>query len=355
MVRSPRPLPIWVLPGVALLGATAGLSFAKPVGAAFAPAALHYLVPPLLFEAAWNLDLAAVRRAWRPIAMLVLPGVAVAALCVTGAMLLLSFSLPLAWVVGAALSATDPVAVIAFARSVGAPTGLVAIVEAESLFNDAIAVALVRASNFVLALVAGALGAVAGDLLGRLICAIRLRSPFLLWALSVLGVYGVALAAEAFGGSGIIAVVAFGIFMRTRIEKTIEEVTLDVVEALWRWAAVALNFVLFAWMGASFNLSDARSALIGAGLVLVALVVARLVATLGFLRLLADLGSVQRRFIATAGVRGALSLALVFTIDPSMAGAQSARAIVFVAVLSTMLIGLFALPRSAKKVLEAGS
>ena len=338
-----------------MLGAAAGLSFSAPVGAAFAPAALHYIVPPLLFEAAWNLDLPAVRRAWRPIATLVFPGVAIAALCVVGALLLLSFSWPLAWMVGAALSATDPIAAIAFARSVGAPAKLVTIVEAESLFNDACAVALVRASNFVLALVAAAIGATVGDLLGRIACAMRFRHAFGLWLLSVLGVYAVVAGAEAFGGSGIIAVVTFGIFMRTRIERSIDEAMLDAAEVLWRWAAVALNFVLFAWMGASFNITDTRNALIGAGAVVLALVIARILTAFGLLRVLRDLGAAQRRFIATAGVRGALSLALVFTIAPNIPGAQSARAIVFVAVLVTMLVGLVALPRSARGVLEAGA
>ncbi|NNM93797.1 MAG: hypothetical protein HKL92_10690 [Candidatus Eremiobacteraeota bacterium] len=350
-----RTLPIWVLPGIALLGAAAGLLFAGPVGAAFAPAALHYIVPPLLFEAAWNLDLEAVRRAWRPVAILVLPGVAIAALCVAGALLLLSFPWPLAWTVGAALSATDPVAVIAFARSVGAPTRLVAIVEAESLFNDAFAVALVRASNLALSAVAALLGALAGDLLGRLACWLRMRNACALWALSVLGVYAVGAAADAFGGSGIVAVVTLGMFMRTRIEKTIDEGTLDRAEAYWRWAAVALNFVLFAWMGASFNLLDARTALLGAGLVVLALAAARLVTAMGLLRVLPELSEARRRFIATAGVRGALSLALVFTIDVHLPGAQSARAIVFVAVLATMLVGVVALPRSARKLLASGT
>ena len=351
MPTALRPLPIWVLPGVALLGAFAGILFAGPVGAAFAPATLHYIVPPLLFEAAWNLDLAAVRRAWRPVAILVLPGVAIAALCVAGVLLLLAFPWPLAWTVGAALSATDPVAVIAFARSVGAPPNLVAIVEAESLFNDAFAVALVRASNLVLSFVAALLGAAVGDLLGRIASWLRVRRPFSLWALSVLGVYTVAVAADAFGGSGIVAVVTLGTFMRTRIERTLDSATLDGAEAYWRWAAVALNFVLFAWMGASFNLLDARSALIGAGAVVLALAAARLITTMGLLRVLPELDAARRRFIATASVRGALSLALIFTIDVHLPGAQSARAIVFVAVLVTMLVGTLALPRSARRLL----
>jgi len=344
-----------VLPAIALLGAAVGLLFAGPVGAAFAPAALHYIIPPLLFEAAWSLDLGAVRRAWRPVAILVLPGVAIAALFVAGALALLSFPWQLAWMVGAALSATDPVAVIAFARSLGAPTRLVAIVEAESLFNDAIAVALVRASNVVLSIAAGALGALAGELLGRLIARLRVRRAFALWAIGVLGIYAVSAVADAFGGSGIVAVVTLGIFMRTRIERTIDRAALDGAEAYWRWAAVALNFVLFAWMGASFDLLNAGSALLGAAAVVAALVAARVVTAMGLLRVLPELSEARRRFIATAGLRGALSLALVFTIDVQLPGAQSARGVVFVAVLATMLVGALALPRSARKLLAPGA
>ncbi|MBV8300040.1 MAG: cation:proton antiporter, partial [Candidatus Eremiobacteraeota bacterium] len=84
---------------------------------AFGDALLFVFLPPLVFEAAWNLDLAALRStAWR-IALLAVPGTLITAAVVAGG-LVLSGTLPLdsAVVLGAIVAATDPVAVVAAFR-----------------------------------------------------------------------------------------------------------------------------------------------------------------------------------------------------------------------------------------------
>ena len=77
-----------------------------------------------------------------PVAVLALPGV-LTTVAVTGA--ILHFGLRLAWpialLLGAALAATDTIAVIATFRKVRVSPRLAAIVENESLFNDAAAIA----------------------------------------------------------------------------------------------------------------------------------------------------------------------------------------------------------------------
>ncbi|HKU81270.1 MAG TPA: cation:proton antiporter, partial [Candidatus Tumulicola sp.] len=91
---------------------------------AFGHATLYVFLPPLLFEAAWNLRLAAVRRTWRIAALLAGPGVVVTALIVAGALLSLRVSLGAAFLAGAILSATDPIAVVAVLRRVRVPVAL---------------------------------------------------------------------------------------------------------------------------------------------------------------------------------------------------------------------------------------
>jgi NhaP-type Na+/H+ or K+/H+ antiporter len=102
-------------------------------------------MPPLLFEAAFHLDLDELRHNLVPIVTLAVPGVLITTLIIGGiAALGIGLPLTVAMVFGALLSATDPVSVVAFFRQLGAPRQLASIVEGESLFNDGTAVVVFR-------------------------------------------------------------------------------------------------------------------------------------------------------------------------------------------------------------------
>src|SRR5262249_16527071 len=107
------------------------------------PLLLFVLLPPLLFDAAFRLDLDELRNVVRPVLLLALPGTVLTALVVGG---LVGLSLHLSWSVallfGSIVAATDPVAVVAVFRSLKAPGRLVVIAEAESLINDGVAITL---------------------------------------------------------------------------------------------------------------------------------------------------------------------------------------------------------------------
>lgn len=72
---------------------------------------LALLVPPLVFEAAWRMNLRTLRKEWLPIFLLAVPGVLITVLLV-GAAVSFALQIPivLAMVFGAVISATDPVA-----------------------------------------------------------------------------------------------------------------------------------------------------------------------------------------------------------------------------------------------------
>src|SRR5579872_2340339 len=114
-------------------------------------ATLSVFLPPLLFEAAWNLNNRALRRQWRAIATLAVPGVLVTAMIVAGALTLVRVPFPIALLTGAILSATDPIAVIAVFRRLRVPKTLATIIESEALLNDAVAVILYRGVLLVIA------------------------------------------------------------------------------------------------------------------------------------------------------------------------------------------------------------
>ncbi|MDO8484232.1 MAG: cation:proton antiporter, partial [Candidatus Limnocylindrales bacterium] len=103
--------------------------------------AVTLLLPGLVFEAAYRLDGNELRRSFGGVALLAVPGVLVCA-AVVAIVLHLATGLPLdeSFVVGAIVSATDPVAVVATMRQLRAPSRLVTLIDAESLFNDGTAV-----------------------------------------------------------------------------------------------------------------------------------------------------------------------------------------------------------------------
>src|SRR5215831_8090542 len=128
------------VPAPSLLVA-AGLAVAMLPGtpAVHVPPAVVSLVvlPPLLYAASEELPWRDLRAIWRPVAVLAVGLVlasAAAVAAVAGAVASLSASM--AFVLGAVLASTDPVAVSALGRRLALPSRVQALVQAESLFND---------------------------------------------------------------------------------------------------------------------------------------------------------------------------------------------------------------------------
>ncbi|MFO0755332.1 MAG: cation:proton antiporter [Byssovorax sp.] len=105
---------------------------------------LLIFLPVLVFEGALFADADTMRSAGRPILALALPGVLLSLLG-TAAVATFGLGLPfsVALLLGALLSITDTVSVLLAFRSVRVPRRLAAIMEGESLFNDATALVLV--------------------------------------------------------------------------------------------------------------------------------------------------------------------------------------------------------------------
>lgn len=104
---------------------------------------LFVFIPTLIFESAYNLDARQVSSNIWPILTLAIPGLLIS----TGIIGFIfatftEFDLMVALLLGAILSATDPVAVIAIFKQLGVPERLTILVEGESLFNDATSLVL---------------------------------------------------------------------------------------------------------------------------------------------------------------------------------------------------------------------
>src|SRR5689334_1362205 len=108
-----------------------------------ADAFLAIFLPTLLFETALAIDIRKLMDDVAPILLMAVVAVLVSAFCV-GLSLAFIFSLSIvaALLLGSIVSTTDPVAVVGIFRDLGAPKRLGLLVEGESLFNDAAAIAL---------------------------------------------------------------------------------------------------------------------------------------------------------------------------------------------------------------------
>ncbi len=320
----------------------------------FAPSLLFVFLPALVFEAAWNVDRSALLRHWFAVAVLALPGVIITALF-TGAGLYAAGLLPLhpALLLGAILAATDPIAVIPVLRRASVPANLAAVIEGESLFNDGVAIVLygvfvammvARSSLAPLPIAAHALTvSIAGAGIGvacALLAAAALlgtRNVLLKIVATIVAGYGAYLIADRLNFSGIFAAVAAGIALQRFERDPATGENDDAVTFFWGALAFVANSLVFLLMGLRIELARlAHSAL------LIVLTLALIAAARVFLSyvVLPLAGAVKRRAwqhaIALSGMRGALSVALVLALPPSLAH----RSDLVEAVYGTVLISL---------------
>jgi CPA1 family monovalent cation:H+ antiporter len=179
------PYPIWLVLGGAVLGFVPGVP-----GVRLHPdLVLIVLLPPLLYSAAFFSSLRDLQRNLRPIGLLSVGLVLFTTFGIAGvAHRALGLSWSVAFVLGAVLSPTDPVAATAIGRRVGMPRRVITVVEGESLVNDSsaliayrFAVAAVVSGSFSAAdaglqfVATAAAGVGIGLVVGWLVARVRLR------------------------------------------------------------------------------------------------------------------------------------------------------------------------------------
>ena len=122
---------------------------------------IFVFLPALIFESSLAIDVRKLMADIKPILFLAVVGLLISSFLVGGAVYAVSgMGFIACLLLGAILSATDPVAVVAIFKDLGAPKRLAILVEGESLFNDATAIVLFNI------LVAMIIGSATADLFG---------------------------------------------------------------------------------------------------------------------------------------------------------------------------------------------
>jgi Na+/H+ antiporter len=255
------PYPILLVLGGLLLGFAPGV----PTVALPPDVVLVGVLPPLLYSAAYNTGLRELRQNLRPISLLAL-GLVTATMVSVAAVghEVVGLSWSAAFVLGAVVSPTDPIAATSIGRRLGVPRRPLAIIEGESLVNDGTALVLFKfavaavvtgafslfdaAASFVWTVVGGVL---VGLVIGHAIRLVRrrLNNPPLEIMIAFLTGYFTFLPASAIGASGVLAVVTAGVYMGWHTpELTTVETRLQ-GRAFWTIFNFLLNSLLFGLVG----------------------------------------------------------------------------------------------------------
>ena len=259
-IKLPYPI-LLVLVGMAL-GLVPGLP-----RVALAPDLVFLLfLPPLLYAAAWGTSWPDFKAARRPIGLLALGCVlfTTGLVAVVAHWLIPGFSWPVAFVLGAIISPPDAVAATSATKGLALPRRVVTVLEGESLVNDATgliayryAVAAVLTGQFVLwqaglqLLWVASAGVGIGLLIGWGVFRLHrlTRNPVVDTSLTFLTPYLAYLAAEELHVSGVLAVVAAGLFLARRSARIFAHEARLQTYAVWNTIVLLLNGVVFILIG----------------------------------------------------------------------------------------------------------
>ncbi len=367
-------------------------------------------LPPLLFQAGLHLHLEYLRRNWFPVALLALPAViltTIAVGAVTHALLpdslrefldqqhadlgFLSLSWGVALLFGVVLAPTDPISVMAAFKTAGVSKTLKTVVEGESLFNDATAVAIFALllvalttalsaggghadhaqASFTLAAVAigflkvASIGAVVGGLLGVTAYWIirKLEDHTLETATTIALAWGAFITAEHFHGSGVIAVVVAALLIGNYGKAFhMEDKTRQTLEGFWDSIDFVINSALFLMIGVELSAKEIGglqtltnpTVLLTAGACLAALFAARALCVYSVAAICGRHWPKQYKHVVWwAGLKGSLSLAMLLSL-PAGEIRDFLLPVAFLVVLASLIAQGATMPHLIKHLGIAG-
>jgi CPA1 family monovalent cation:H+ antiporter len=314
---------------------------------------LTLLIPPLLFEGGLRLPPKPLRTYAGLIGGLAIPGTIVTALAV-GWIVHALFHLELrsALLLGAIISAIDPVSVLAFLRETRLDHRLGAVLEGEAVLNDGVAIILftivasgaaadlLGASVQFIWLLGGGLGIGVLVALTTSYALGRTQQPLVEALGSLIAALSALLAANSIGASGMIAVVTAGVVFAGYGPRHLTESGLETVRTLWDVIAFLANSLLFLLIG----LEVPAMLLVRHWLLIVAVVGVAFAVRAAIVYGLTSLGPRPRRVppawrfaLLWGGLRGGVAIALALDLDRAIPGREAVVATAFGIVVFTLL------------------
>lgn len=361
----------WSLPAPSLL-VVAGLGVALIPGVPevrTSPQLISLLVlPPLLYASAQDISARELRTMWRPLAALAL-GLVLATALAVGALAwqIAALSVPMAFVLGAVLASTDPVAVTALGRRLPLPPRIQMLVQSESLFNDATSLVLFQVAVGVAAGSGGGIdwlgvgwrfivlaggGTGVGAALALLVVWLRSKTadPLLATVASLVTPYAAYVLAQGAGVSGVTAVVVAGVVVGASGHRITDAQIRLQVHAVYGVVVFLLESAVFALIGLQLP-ALVRDLPPGTGLWPVeagALAAALIVVRVAWMRQTVARAAATRayqvwpvtRVMAWAGTRGVMPLAAALSIPLTAADGHVLHGRPLVLVLTTAVVAM---------------
>lgn len=325
----------------------------------------NVLLPPLVFEAALQLDWKRFRAELPLTLTLAFLGVGIAAAVVAGGMhWLTGWSWIGAALFGVLIAATDPVSVIAAFREMGCTPRLSMVVESESLLNDGVAAVgfavllavATGASPSAASVVPAFLWSLGGGIsIGLIVSAAillivgRTNDPLVEITLTTIAAYGSFLIAEHFHASGIMSALAAGLTIGSIGARAISQEGHGRVHWAWEYFAFLANSFVFILIGMNVANQPLRALGSGAAVVAIILVLAGRGLSIYPLSALFSgsrwwLPAAYQHVLLWGGLRGALALALALAVPASVPERNAIIVTAFVVVAFSILVQGLTMP-----------
>lgn len=226
---------------------------------------LNVVLPPLLYSAALDVSFVSFQRALPQIRRLGV-GLVVVTAVVVGLIawwIMPALTLPGALLLGAIVAPPDAVSAAAIGRRLGLPRRVMTVLSGESLINDAMSLTMFRLFTAIVAgatvtvwggvgrfFVAVMVGVAVGLVFGVVMHQLRMRvgDPVVNGTFGLLAPFGAYVIAEELQGSGVLAVVAMGLFVGFNAPRT-SYATRQQEAPLWLSADFLLESFVFAYIG----------------------------------------------------------------------------------------------------------